>query len=82
MSIYYGGLGRKVSHIFLHCTLLFRIYILLFFLFSLRHERYPNEPAFIIPECLKEKVASGDLGRKSGKGFYEWKGERRGDPVE
>jgi 3-hydroxyacyl-CoA dehydrogenase / enoyl-CoA hydratase / 3-hydroxybutyryl-CoA epimerase len=26
------------------------------------------------PAWLREKVASGDLGRKSGKGFYVWKG--------
>ena len=43
--------------------------------------RYPTEPAFVIPKCLKEKVDAGDLGRKSGKGFYHWNGERRGDAV-
>jgi 3-hydroxyacyl-CoA dehydrogenase/enoyl-CoA hydratase/3-hydroxybutyryl-CoA epimerase len=26
------------------------------------------------PAWLREKVASGDLGRKSGRGFYAWKG--------
>jgi 3-hydroxyacyl-CoA dehydrogenase/enoyl-CoA hydratase/3-hydroxybutyryl-CoA epimerase len=26
------------------------------------------------PAWLREKVASGDLGRKSGRGFYTWKG--------
>lgn len=44
-------------------------------------EKYPDEPAFVLPDCLKEKVDNGDLGRKSGKGFYHWDGEKRGDPV-
>jgi len=44
-------------------------------------ENFPDERAFIIPDCLKAKVAAGDLGRKSGRGFYNWDGERRGDPV-
>jgi 3-hydroxyacyl-CoA dehydrogenase len=33
-------------------------------------ENYPDEPCLVIPECLEEKVAAGDLGRKSEKGFY------------
>lgn len=45
-------------------------------------ENYPDEPAFFIPECLQEKINAGDLGRKTGKGFYHWDGDRRGDPVE
>jgi 3-hydroxyacyl-CoA dehydrogenase len=45
-------------------------------------EKYPNEPSFILPDCLKQKVAAGDLGRKTGKGFYHWDGDKRGDPVE
>lgn len=45
-------------------------------------EKYPDEPSFIMPDILKAKVEAGDLGRKSGKGFYHWKGDRRGDPVE
>ena len=44
--------------------------------------RYPDEPSFIMPEVLKAKVKAGELGRKSGKGLYHWKGDRRGDPVE
>ena len=50
-------------------------------MFCLLNIRFPNEPSFVIPKCLKEKVEAGDLGRKSGKGFYHWDGERRGDPV-
>jgi 3-hydroxyacyl-CoA dehydrogenase len=45
-------------------------------------EKYPNEPSFIVPDCLKQKIAEGNLGRKTGKGFYHWDGDKRGDPVE
>ena len=46
-------------------------------------KKFPNEPAFVVPECLTEKIAAGDLGRKTGKGFYHWgEGDVRGDPVE
>jgi len=45
-------------------------------------EKYPNEPSFFIPQCLADKVAAGNLGRKSGKGFYHWEGDKRGDPVD
>jgi 3-hydroxybutyryl-CoA dehydrogenase len=24
------------------------------------------------PKLLRDKVAAGELGRKSGRGFYEW----------
>jgi 3-hydroxyacyl-CoA dehydrogenase len=44
-------------------------------------EKYPNEPAFVIPACLEKLVTAGQLGRKSGQGFYHWNGEKRGDPV-
>jgi len=40
-------------------------------------ERYPNEPAFIIPKVLKTKVAEGKLGRKSGEGFFKWEGDQK-----
>ncbi|QDU66550.1 3-hydroxyacyl-CoA dehydrogenase family protein [Engelhardtia mirabilis] len=40
-------------------------------------ERYPNEPAFVIPQILKDKVAAGKLGRKSGEGFYKWEGDKK-----
>ncbi|MFC7142193.1 3-hydroxyacyl-CoA dehydrogenase family protein [Halosimplex aquaticum] len=34
---------------------------------------------FTPPPVLREKVAAGDLGRKTGEGFYVWEG---GEPVE
>jgi 3-hydroxyacyl-CoA dehydrogenase len=40
-------------------------------------KRYPNEPAFSVPKVLREKVAQGKLGRKSGEGFYKWEGDKR-----
>jgi 3-hydroxyacyl-CoA dehydrogenase len=42
---------------------------------------FPGEGAFVVPATLREKVERGELGRKSGKGFYFWDGEKRGDPV-
>lgn len=27
---------------------------------------------FAPPQILRDKVAAGQLGRKSGKGFYDW----------
>lgn len=29
-------------------------------------------PRFAAPRILRDKVAAGELGRKSGKGFYDW----------
>lgn len=37
---------------------------------------YPDEPSFFIPNVLKRKVDEGLLGRKSGKGFYRWEGDK------
>lgn len=31
-----------------------------------------GEPHYAPPEILREKVAEGNLGKKTGKGFYEW----------
>jgi 3-hydroxyacyl-CoA dehydrogenase len=40
-------------------------------------ERHPDEPAFRVPRSLRQKVAAGKLGRKSGEGFYRWDGDKR-----
>ena len=42
---------------------------------------FPNEHAFILPKCLVDKINAGDFGRKTGKGFYHWDGEKRGNAV-
>jgi 3-hydroxyacyl-CoA dehydrogenase len=39
-------------------------------------ENFPQESAFAVPELLKQKVAEGKLGRKSGEGFYVWEGDK------
>jgi 3-hydroxybutyryl-CoA dehydrogenase len=35
-----------------------------------------GEDRFAAPDSLKEKVAAGDYGRKSGKGFYDYSGDQ------
>eukprot|EP01100_Stratorugosa_tubuloviscum_P000497 TRINITY_DN1112_c1_g2_i1.p1 TRINITY_DN1112_c1_g2~~TRINITY_DN1112_c1_g2_i1.p1 ORF type:complete len:324 (+),score=171.82 TRINITY_DN1112_c1_g2_i1:56-1027(+) len=35
-------------------------------------KKYPNEPSFVVPQILKDKVKQGHLGRKTGQGFYDW----------
>lgn len=41
------------------------------------HERFPGDPLFVPPQLLKDKVAEGKLGRKSGEGFFDWSGDKR-----
>ncbi len=36
-----------------------------------------GEPRFTCPSLVRQMVAAGRLGRKSGMGFYRWEGERR-----
>lgn len=36
-----------------------------------------GEPRFKAPSVLRQLVAAGRLGRKSGSGFYRWEGEKR-----
>jgi len=43
---------------------------------------FPDERAFVVPDILRKKVEQNELGRKSGKGFYHWDGQKRGEPVE
>lgn len=37
-----------------------------------------GEPRFKSPSLLKQLVAAGRLGRKSGSGFYRWEGDKAG----
>jgi len=32
-----------------------------------------DQPLPVLPDCFRKRVENGDLGRKSGKGFYPWK---------
>lgn len=43
---------------------------------------FPDDKAFVVPAILKQKVDRNELGRKTGKGFYHWSADKRGDPVE
>ena len=45
------------------------------------HEEFPEEKSFVIPDCLVAKVKKGEMGRKSGKGFYNWDGDKILGPV-
>lgn len=37
---------------------------------------YPEETAFRVPASLAKLVAAGHYGRKSGRGFYKWNGDK------
>ena len=37
-----------------------------------RHLEKTLGPRFAPPQILIDKVANGELGKKSGKGFYDW----------
>jgi 3-hydroxybutyryl-CoA dehydrogenase len=39
-----------------------------------------GEPRFKAPALLRQLVAAGCLGRKTGSGFYRWEGEKRLEP--
>ncbi len=39
-------------------------------------KRFPTETLFKVPAKLKALVSEKRLGRKSGKGFYEWEGDK------
>lgn len=45
-------------------------------------QTYPNEPSFFVPKCLEEMIARGNLGRKTGQGFYHWQGDKVTGPVD
>jgi 3-hydroxybutyryl-CoA dehydrogenase len=36
-----------------------------------------GEPRFKAPSLLRQLVAAGRLGRKTGSGFYRWEAEKR-----
>ena len=41
-------------------------------LFIAEHLARELGPRFDPPQILREKVERGELGKKSGRGFYEW----------
>ena len=40
-----------------------------------------GEPRFKAPSLLRQLVAAGRFGRKSGSGFYRWEGEKRAEAL-
>ena len=42
---------------------------------------FPDETAFVVPKTLRAMVEKGDFGRKSGKGFYVWDGDKPMGPA-
>jgi len=43
-------------------------------------EAYPNDTSYDIPKVLVDKVAKGEFGRKTGKGFFIWDGDKAVKP--
>lgn len=43
---------------------------------------HPSEAAFFVPPLLEALVKEGRLGRKNGKGFYNWVGDKSGAPLD
>lgn len=39
-------------------------------------KRYPQEQIFKVPGTLKKLVGEKRMGRKAGRGFYEWEGDK------
>ena len=39
-------------------------------------KEHPEEAAFFVPPSLKQRVAEGKLGRKTGEGYYKWDGDK------
>eukprot|EP00669_Euglena_mutabilis_P000939 TRINITY_DN111_c0_g1_i1.p1 TRINITY_DN111_c0_g1~~TRINITY_DN111_c0_g1_i1.p1 ORF type:complete len:339 (+),score=67.16 TRINITY_DN111_c0_g1_i1:24-1019(+) len=39
-------------------------------------EKYPEEKIFTLPKTLTQKVSEGNLGRKTGEGFWKWDGDK------
>ena len=44
-------------------------------------EAHPNNTDFFIPKVLIDLHSKGHLGRKTGRGFYHWKGDEIGEPA-
>ena len=38
--------------------------------------KFPDEPAFHVPGLLRSMVGEGRMGRKSGRGFHTWDGNK------
>jgi 3-hydroxyacyl-CoA dehydrogenase len=45
-------------------------------------QAYPNDATYFVPKCLEEHISKGNLGRKTGKGFYEWQGDKIGKAID
>ena len=41
------------------------------------HQRFPDDLSFVPPKLLRDLVDKKQLGRKTGRGFYEWEGDKR-----